>query len=52
MTLARHASLLGSQFEIDDTLGRSREARDMTCTRSSRSKALGAVLLKLMPRLP
>ena len=42
VTLARHASLLGSQFEIDDTLGRSQS--DVTCTApgSSRFKALGA----------
>jgi len=41
VTLARHASLLGSQFEIDDTLGRSREARDMPCTRKLKVQSAG-----------
>lgn len=39
VTLARHASLLGSQFEIDDTLGRSREARDIPCTRKLKGQS-------------
>jgi hypothetical protein len=47
--LARHASLLGSQFEIDDTLGRSREAVTGTAPGSSRFKALGASLPKPVP---
>jgi hypothetical protein len=47
--LARHASLLGSQFEIDDTLGQSREAVTGTAPGSLRFKALGASLPKPVP---
>jgi hypothetical protein len=49
VTLSRHASLLGSQFAIDDTLGQSREAVTGTAPGSSRFKALGASLPKPVP---